>query len=114
MAEQTNAPARPAWLGGSAGVNTWRWTWKTADGYQETCESRGPTTEADMRASAQLILDGMRDTALRSGAADPGLSIVSVQPLRQDNSPVGAFLPDNRKPLAVDKFAKAAPESAPQ
>lgn len=117
MAEQTTTnvapvPQRPAGLGGGITVNHWRWTWKAKNGYQETAESRGPTSEAEMRQAAQQIIDAMAATALRSGAEDPGLEIVSIEPVGKDLSPVGAFMPDNRRPLNIDQFAKPAPESA--
>ncbi len=102
----SRSPERPAWLGGEKSNNVWRWTWKTNDGYQETDVSRGPTTHNEMRDAAQLILDGMTRSAVASGADDPGLEIVSIEPAGKDGSPFGAFRPAGAKPMDVQKFDK--------
>lgn len=110
MAEQpqpaATSPVRPVWLGGDKKNLVWKWTWRAKDGYQESAVSRGPATQKEMEEAAYLILDGMTKSAIDSGADDPGLTIVSIEPAGKDDAPLGAFRPAGGKALNPTRFNK--------
>jgi hypothetical protein len=69
--------------------------------------SRGaPDKAAAERAAMRDIVVSQTRRALDSGAEDPGLQIVSIEPGGEDDSPMGAWVPPGTKPVDLDKFAK--------
>lgn len=106
---------RPAWMGGSGGNNVWRWYWEDKNGYSEVVESRGPTSEQEMRDAAEQILRAMTRKAIASGAGDPGLKVTDVYAAGSDYvSPVGAFRPVGSRPLDIDRYTAPPRETAAQ
>lgn len=104
---------RPAWMGGEHANNLWRWWWADASGYTDVIETRGPTTEAELRQHAEMILDAMRRNAIEAGHPDPGLHITDITPSGQDYvSPFGAFKPAGARPVDLERYGKPVRETA--
>jgi hypothetical protein len=92
--------------------NKWRWTYKDKDGQTYTQISRGPRSKQEMEKAAKQVMGAMTRSALRSGAEDPRLELVSIEPLGMDNSPVGAPLSPTAIPLDLHRHDKPAEATA--
>lgn len=91
--------------------NVWRWTAEDKDGNKQNFQSRGPESRAGMEAAALQILGAMTRKALRSGAEDPQLKIVSIEPagyVGEDEAPVSQWQPPGASPVDLARYAKPA------
>lgn len=86
--------------------NVWRVLYKDKWGGEQQIRLRGADTEAQAIRSANITIGSMRHCAIISGAEDPLLTLVSCEPIGNDDSEPGHFQPVDAKPIDRYRYCR--------
>lgn len=86
-------------------MKIWIWRYADKDGKGGEITTRGPNTLAELHDTQKHLLGQMTLNAIRSGAADPELRVVSEREAGASESAPGEWRPANAKPIDLNQFA---------
>lgn len=86
-------------------MKIWIWRYEDKQGRGGEITTRGPNTLAELHDTQTHLLGQMALNAMRSGAADPELRVVSECEAGASESAPGEWRPANAKPIDMNQFA---------